>query len=164
MKDMGLVHYFLGLEVWQGDGELFVSQGKYENEILQKFHMESCKPMETPVATKWRKEGSNSVNQLSQAMVRPTKLFWKEAKHVLQYLRGTTQFGLWYKWIEGVKLCGFTNADWVGSPSDHKITSGEIFSVGSSAVSWYNMKQRYVALSLTEEKYMAASQATCEAI
>jgi hypothetical protein len=29
MKDMGLMHYFLGLEVWQGDGELFVSQGKY---------------------------------------------------------------------------------------------------------------------------------------
>jgi len=28
MKEMGLMHYFLGLEVWQGDGELFVSQGK----------------------------------------------------------------------------------------------------------------------------------------
>ena len=25
MKDMGLMHYFLGLELWQGDGELFVS-------------------------------------------------------------------------------------------------------------------------------------------
>jgi len=41
MKDMGLMHYFLELEVWKGDGELFVSQGKYENEILQKFSMES---------------------------------------------------------------------------------------------------------------------------
>ena len=29
MKDMGLLHYFLGLEIWQRDGELFVSQGKY---------------------------------------------------------------------------------------------------------------------------------------
>ena len=34
MKDIGVMHYFLGLEVWKGDGELFVSQGKYENEIL----------------------------------------------------------------------------------------------------------------------------------
>jgi hypothetical protein len=40
MKDMGLLHYFLGLEIWQGDGELFVSQGKYVREILGKFHME----------------------------------------------------------------------------------------------------------------------------
>ena len=47
MKDMGLLHYFLGLEIWQWDGELFVSQGKYPKDILSKFHMESCKPMET---------------------------------------------------------------------------------------------------------------------
>ena len=51
MKDMGIMHYFLGLEVWQGDGELFVCHGKYVNEILHKFYMESCKPMETPLAT-----------------------------------------------------------------------------------------------------------------
>ena len=50
MKDMGLMHYFLGMEVWKGDGELFVSQGKYANEILRRFHMESSKPMETPLA------------------------------------------------------------------------------------------------------------------
>eukprot|EP00253_Pinus_taeda_P011439 PITA_11439 len=54
MKDMGLMYYFLSLEVWQGDGELFVSQGKYANEILQRFQMESCKPMKTPLVTNWR--------------------------------------------------------------------------------------------------------------
>lgn len=51
-------------------------------------------------------------------MVRPTKLFWKASKYVIRYLRGTTQFGLWYKWIEGVKLYGLTNADWARSPLD----------------------------------------------
>ena len=60
MKDMGLLHYFLGLEIWQRDGELFVSQGKYAKEILRKFHMESCKPMETPLAGNWRKEDATS--------------------------------------------------------------------------------------------------------
>ena len=40
MKDMGLTHYFLGMEVWQKDGEVFLSQGKYANEILKRFHME----------------------------------------------------------------------------------------------------------------------------
>jgi len=51
MKYMGLVHYFLGMEVWQKDGELFVSQGKYVNEILRRFHMEKYKPMQTPLAS-----------------------------------------------------------------------------------------------------------------
>ena len=56
MKDLGLMHYLLGMEVWQGDEELFVSQGKYANEILKRFHMESSKSMETPIAGNWRKE------------------------------------------------------------------------------------------------------------
>eukprot|EP00253_Pinus_taeda_P029808 PITA_29808 len=104
MKDLGLMHYFLGMEVWQKDGEVFVSQGKYANEILRRFHMERCKPMQTPLA------------------------------------------------------------DWAGSPSDRKSTLGGIFNLGSVAVSWYNRKQRSVALSSAEVEYMVASQATCEAI
>jgi len=51
MKDMGLMHCFLGLEVWKSDGDLFVSQGKYANKILQKFYMDRCKAMETPLVT-----------------------------------------------------------------------------------------------------------------
>ena len=54
------MHYFLGMEVWQGDGELFVSQGKYTNEILKRFCKESNKPMETPLADNWRKEDATS--------------------------------------------------------------------------------------------------------
>ena len=60
MKDMGLLHYFLGLEIWQRDGEFFVSQGKYSMEILGKFHMEGCKPMDTPLPRNWRKEDATS--------------------------------------------------------------------------------------------------------
>ena len=133
MKDMGLMHYILGMKVWQKDGEVFVSQGKYANEILRRFHMEKCKPMQTPLAGNWRKEDATlgevveanvyqrlvgslmylvntrpdlcyAVNQLSQAMVQPTKMFWKAAKHVLRYLNGTSQYGLWYRRTERVKL------------------------------------------------------------
>ena len=86
------------------------------------------------------------VNQLSQVMVKPTKLFWKAGKHILRYLRGTLEYGLWYKRIEGVKLHGFMDADWAGSPSDKKSTSRGIFSIGLTADSWYNRKQRSVAL------------------
>jgi len=56
------------------------------------------------------------------------------------------------------------DADWAGSPTDKKSTSGGIFSIGSTTVSWYIRKQRSVALSSKEAEYMAASLATCEAI
>jgi len=94
------------------------------------------------------------VNQLSQAMVRPTKLYWKATKHVLRYIKGTTHFGLWYKWIEGVNLQGFTNVDWLGNPSNRKSILGGLSSIGSVVVSWYNRKQRSVPLSSAETKYM----------
>eukprot|EP00253_Pinus_taeda_P001406 PITA_01406 len=134
MKDMGLMHYFLCMEVWQGDGVLFVSQGKYANEILRRFHMDSNKPMENALADNGRKEGGTlgcyAVNQPSQVMVRPTKLYWKATKHVLRYLRGTSQYRLWYKWKKGVKPPDFTDADWARIPSDRKRRSRGIFSMG----------------------------------
>eukprot|EP00253_Pinus_taeda_P021825 PITA_21825 len=70
MKDMGIVHYFLRLEVWQDNGELFVSQGRYATNILQRFHMESCKPVETPLATNWRKENSTSGEEVDATIYR----------------------------------------------------------------------------------------------
>lgn len=104
MKDMGLMQYLLGLKVWKGEEEFFVSQGKYANKILQRFCMDICKPMETSLATNLRKEDAisgeevddivsrqlvgsimylvntrtnmcYSFNQLNQAMVRPAILF-----------------------------------------------------------------------------------------
>ena len=63
-----------------------------------------------------------------------------------------------------MKLHGFTDADWAGSPMDRKSTSGGIFSIDSTIVSWYSRKQRFMALSLAEAEYMAASLAACEAI
>jgi hypothetical protein len=97
-------------------------------------------------------------------MVNPTKLFWKAGKHVLRYLRGTYEYGLWYRQTDEVKLHGFMDADWAGIPTDRKSTSGGIFSIRSTVVSWYSRKQRSVELSSAEAEYMAASQDACEAI
>eukprot|EP00253_Pinus_taeda_P010237 PITA_10237 len=163
MKDLGLLHYFLGLEIWQHNDGLFVSLGKYAPEILEKFNMHGYKPVDTPLPGGWRKEDATSA-ELSQAMVKPTKLLWKAGKHVLCYLKGTSGYGLWYRQEDEVKLCGFMDADWAGSAMDRKSTSRGIFSIGSTKISWYSRKQRSVALSSAEAEYMAASLAACEAI
>jgi hypothetical protein len=49
MKDLGLMHYYLGIEVWQKRGEVFLGQGKYAIKILKKFRMMDCKSMDTPM-------------------------------------------------------------------------------------------------------------------
>ena len=103
------------------------------------------------------------VNQLSQVMVKPT-IFWKAGKHVLRYLKGTSEYGLWYKKIDAVNFHGFMDADLAGSPTNRKSTSGGIFSIRSTTISWYNRKHRSVALSSAEAEYMEVIQVACEAI
>jgi hypothetical protein len=119
MKDIGLMHYFLGLEVWQQPGEIFFGQGKYVVEILRRFEM----MVTTPMITNLKKPGaldSNlvdpmmymqlisflmylvntsldiffTVNTLSQFMVEPRQVHWVAVKHVLRYLQGTVGFDL----------------------------------------------------------------------
>ena len=63
-----------------------------------------------------------------------------------------------------MRLSGFTDVDWEGSPTDRKSTSRGIFSIELTTVSWYSRKQRSVALISAEAEYMAASLAACEAI
>jgi hypothetical protein len=45
------MHYFLSLEVWQNPGEICLSQGKYDVEILKRFGIMDCKSMTTPMTT-----------------------------------------------------------------------------------------------------------------
>ena len=51
MKDLGPMHYLLGLEVWQNPENIFLNQGKYAVEILKRFDMLECKSMNTPMET-----------------------------------------------------------------------------------------------------------------
>jgi hypothetical protein len=66
MKDLGMMHYFLGLEVWQRTDEIFLSQGKYTVEILKKFGMTDSKSMPTPMVMdlKKMKEASTDLGEI----------------------------------------------------------------------------------------------------
>ena len=60
MKDLGLMHYFVGLEVWQKPGEIFLSQGKYVAKILERFGMVECKPVTTAMELNFKKLGGSA--------------------------------------------------------------------------------------------------------
>ena len=51
MKYLGLMHYFIGVEVWHRLEGIFLNQGKYAVEILKIFDMLDCKAMATPIDT-----------------------------------------------------------------------------------------------------------------
>ena len=55
MKDLGLMHYFLGLEVWKKRGEIFLSQGKYIVKLLERFWMVEWKSVTTSMDLNFQK-------------------------------------------------------------------------------------------------------------
>ena len=84
--------------------------------------------------------------------------------HVLRYLAGTVEYGLDYRRSDGIILIGITDLDWASSVADQKSTSECCFSLGSATMSWFSRKQKSVALSSAKSRYMADSQASCEAL
>ena len=59
MTDMGLMSYFLGIEIFLSDSAIFIFQKKYACDILKKFKMDTAKQIITPVEEKLKltKEG-----------------------------------------------------------------------------------------------------------
>jgi len=84
MKDLGLMHYFLRLEVWQRPGEIFLGQGKYIIEILHRFGMMDYKSMAIPMETNLKKLSDSTSNS---NLVDPT--MYRELIGSLMYLVNT---------------------------------------------------------------------------
>jgi hypothetical protein len=183
MSDIGLMHYFLDMEVWQEEGHIFLGQGKYAADILSRFQMEDCRPMSTPMITNWKKLSASdsqlvdatvyrnligslmylvntrpnicfAVNTLSHYMVELRSVHMVGAKHVLRYIAGTVDYDLDYVRGDGVNLIGYTDSNWAGCVADKKSTSGYFFGLGSGLVSWFSRKQKSVALSSAKAEYV----------
>ena len=63
-----------------------------------------------------------------------------EIKKILRYLKGTEDYGLWYKLGGNLDLKVFTDADWVGNLDDRNNTSGGAFSLGKRFMAWTRKK------------------------
>lgn len=91
---------------------------------------------------------------------------WNAVKFLLRYLKGSSDFTIFYdKRVSRLPiLSGYSDADWGGDTEDRKSTTGYIFLLCGAPVSWASKKQATIALSSTEAEYLAATQASKEAI
>jgi hypothetical protein len=100
---------------------------------------------------------------VSKYMSDPGKYHWEAVKWILRYLRGTTEKCLVFSRGE-LKLQGYVDADFAGDIDHRRSTTGYIFTLGATAVSWVSQLQKIVALSTTEAEYVAVTEASKEMI
>ncbi|XP_049352678.1 secreted RxLR effector protein 161-like [Solanum verrucosum] len=177
ISGLGLMHYFLGIEVKQSSSEIFISQKKYVQETLQRFEMQSCNSVTTPTELGLKLEknpiGKKIDNTLfkqlvgcliyltitksdimyyvglvSRYMEHPKEIRLLASKRILRYLQGTTDYDILYKKEGKSELIGFTDSDFARDKEDKKITSGYVFMLGSGIVSWCSTKVEFVAATV----------------
>ena len=78
-------------------------------------------------------------------------------KRIMRYLKGTKEYGLYYKKNEKFELKDYTNIDWVGNIDDKKSTSGGAFFLGKRLVTWTSKKQSCTSQSIVEAEYVVAA-------
>jgi hypothetical protein len=191
MKDLGDLHYFLGLEVHRSSGHLRLTQTKYLLSILSSANMIDCKPQPTPVTsgrklsmsaglllpnpheyrrlvgalqylTFTRPDISYSVQQVCQFMHSPRDAHLQAVKRILRYLKGTPSLGINFSANSPSTLSCFVDADWAGCPDTRRSTMGHCVFIGHNLISWSAKKQLTAALSSTESEYKALSHASVD--
>ena len=191
MKDLGLLHYFLGLEVHSTSKGIFLHQHKYATDLIAMADLQSANPVDTPleVNVKYhRDEGelltdpllyrqlvgslnyltitrpdiSFAVQQVSQFMHSPRHLHLAAVRRIIRYLKGTSQRGLFFPTGTPLKLIAYSDADWAGCPDTRRSVTGWCMFLGSSLISWKSKKQARVSKSSTESEYRAMSTACSE--
>lgn len=110
-----------------------------------------------------RPDIAHAVGVVSRFMSNPGREHWEAVKWLLRYLKGTSKVALCFS-KKDVILEGFSDADLGGCLDTRKSTTGYIFTLGGTAVSWMSRLQKSVALSTTEAEYMAISEASKEMI
>jgi len=81
---------------------------------------------------------------------------------ILRYLKATPRKGLFFKKTNDKNVAIFTDADWAGSITDRKSTSGYCTYVWGNLVTWRSKKQGVVARSSVEAEFRAMTQGICE--
>jgi len=161
--------------------------------MLKKFQMDDSKPVGTPMVTGCKLSKFDDSEEVEQTMYRsmigillyaiatrpdimhlvcqvgrfqasPKASHLLAVKRIFRYLKGTTEYGLWYPTGNQLDLYAFIDVDWVGCIDDRKSTSGATFFHGGCLVSWSSKKQSAVSLSTAEAEYIAAANCSTQVV
>ncbi|GJU37074.1 retrovirus-related pol polyprotein from transposon TNT 1-94 [Tanacetum coccineum] len=152
MSMMGQMTFFLGLQISQSPGGIFINQAKYALKTLKKYGMDLTDPVDTPMVdrlkldedllgilvdqtrfrgmvgllmylTTSRPDLVFDVCMCARYQAKPTKKHLEAIKRIFQYLKGTINMGLWYPKDNAMSLTAYADADHAGCQDSRRSTS-----------------------------------------
>ncbi|KAK3023275.1 hypothetical protein RJ639_044246 [Escallonia herrerae] len=179
MKDLGILSYFLGLEVFTASDGYYLSQAKYASDLLSCVGLTDSKTASSPLEpnvrfipldgtplhdptlyrtlvgslvylTVTRPNIAYVVHLVSQFLFAPHTTQFHTVLHILRYIKGTLFHGLHFSSNSSLELHAYSNADWAGDPTDRLFTTGFCFFLGTSIISRRSKKQTLTTRSSTK--------------
>ncbi|KAK3002615.1 hypothetical protein RJ639_022178 [Escallonia herrerae] len=187
IKDLGKLKYFLGIEVARSKEGIFVSQQKYVLDLLEETGKLGCRPSDTPIEPNHRlaefMEGepthkgmyqrlvgkliylshtrpgiAYAVSVVSQFMQNPKDVHLHAVYKILQYLKSSPGRRILFRKGTNMELEAYTDADYAGSLTNKRSTSGYCTYLGGNLVTWRSKKQPVVARSSSEAEFRSMAQ------
>jgi hypothetical protein len=171
MSDLGLLHYYLSIDVRQSASRISLSQGAYAMKIVERSDMTGCNPCHVPMEARLKLSKQSTqplvdaisyqsivrslrylvnthpdlafvVGYVSHFLEEPREDHLVAVKKILRYVVGTCNWGLWFGWKKGNQalLTRFSYADFVGDVDARKSTTGIIFFLANSLITWPSTK------------------------
>ncbi|GJR91150.1 putative ribonuclease H-like domain-containing protein [Tanacetum coccineum] len=158
MSSMGELTFFLGLQVKQSNGGIFLSQDKYVKDILNKFDFRTIKPASTPIEAHkslGKDEEGEDVDVIYRFQVTPKVSHLHAVKRIFRYLKHQPNLGLWYPKDSPFHLEAFSDSDLCWGQPCQKINFQEDWQLSwRRLVSWQCKKQTIVAILLNRTQIM----------
>ena len=144
-----------GLKLSRADGEREIDATEFRENIGCLHYLLHTRPYM-----------AYSVGVLSRYMHCPKDSHGTAMKQCLRYLRGSTNLGLTFQRMMSKvpRLLGYSDSSYNNDVDDGKSTTGHIFYLGESPITWHSQKQEVVALSSCEAEFMAGTEAARQAL
>eukprot|EP00253_Pinus_taeda_P027486 PITA_27486 len=160
MKDLGAKKHILGMEIHKDkkNGKLWLSQEKHVEKVLEKFSMNNVKPVNVPLTSHFKLSSvwSPRANEENQYM---SHVPYANAVGNLMYAMVSTRPDISHAVVVVSRFMANR-----GDLDKRRSTTGYVFTLGGGEISWMSKLEETIALSTTEAEYIAASDASKEAI
>ncbi|CAB79159.1 LTR retrotransposon like protein [Arabidopsis thaliana] len=191
MKDLGLLKYFLGIEVSRNAQGFYLSQRKYVLDIISEMGLLGARPSAFPLeqnhklslstspllsdSSRYRRlvgrliylavtrpELSYSVHTLAQFMQNPRQDHWNAAIRVVRYLKSNPGQGILLSSTSTLQINGWCDSDYAACPLTRRSLTGYFVQLGDTPISWKTKKQPTISRSSAEAEYRAMAFLTQE--